>query len=156
MKGRTCYHYRSIVFIIVLSLLFPPFAFLIPKTFALSIEEEKIMGREFAAQIKKQYEILDDDSANRFFNDLGHYLVTPLVTQYFPFHFYIIKDNTVNAFAAPGGHIFMFSGLIERLTTVDELSGVLCHEIGHVAARHLSKRISQSKKNRVYMLWILP
>ena len=48
-------------------------------------------------------------------------------------------------FAAPGGHIFVFSGLIEAMDNIDELAAVICHEIGHISARHLSKRIEQSK-----------
>ena len=47
--------------------------------------------------------------------------------------------------AAPGGHIFIFSGLIDAMDNLDELAAVVCHEIGHVSARHLSKRIDQSK-----------
>ena len=116
------------------------------KAFALSIEEETILGKNFLVQVKRQFELLDDSFADQFFNNLGLYLIKPLETKPFPFHFYIVKDNSLNAFAAPGGHIFMFSGLINSLESIDEISAVICHEIGHVAARHLSQRIEQSKK----------
>ena len=112
---------------------------------ALSIEDERKMGEEFLAQALAQFQFVEDPFANQFINDLGHYLLAPLETKNFPFQFYIIKDNTLNAFAAPGGHIFIFSGLIEAMDDIDELAAVICHEIGHISARHLSKRIEQSK-----------
>jgi len=92
------------------------------------------------------FELVEDDFANQFLNDLGKYLSEPLKTRHFPFNFYIIKDNTLNAFAAPAGHIFIFSGLVEATDKIDQLAAVICHEIGHVSARHLSKRIEQNKK----------
>ncbi|MDY6972603.1 MAG: M48 family metalloprotease, partial [Thermodesulfobacteriota bacterium] len=101
---------------------------------------------KFLAQITGHFELLDDEFANQFINDLGHYLISPLETKYFPFHFYIVKDNSLNAFAAPGGHIFIFSGLVHAMESIDELAAVICHEIGHVSARHMSDRMEQSKK----------
>jgi len=112
---------------------------------ALSIEDERKMGEEFMAQVLAQLQLVDDPFVNQYINDLGQYLTEPLETKSFPFHFYVIKDNTLNAFAAPGGHIFVYSGLIDAMDTVDELAAVICHEIGHIAARHLAQRIEQSK-----------
>jgi len=117
-----------------------------PSAFALSLEEETQMGQEFVAQIKRHFNLAGDDFANQFINDLGHYLIRPLEVTYFPFRFYIIKDNTLNAFAGPGGHIFIFSGLIDVMDGIDELSAVISHEIGHISARHLAHRIEQGKK----------
>ena len=114
--------------------------------FALSIADETRMGREFISKIRAHYEILDDEFVNQYMNDLGQYLLSTLETRHFPFQFYVLKSNTVNAFAAPGGHIFFFSGLIEAMDTADELASIICHEIGHISARHLSHRIEQSKK----------
>ena len=113
---------------------------------ALSVDEEQEIGREFMAQIREYFTLLEDDFANRYLNGLGRYLVEQVETQPFPFHFYIIKDPTLNAFAAPGGQIFIFSGLVGALDQVDELAAVICHEIGHVTARHLAQRIEQNKK----------
>lgn len=113
---------------------------------ALSVDEEQEIGREFMTQIKGYFSFLEDDFANRYLNGLGRYLLAQVDTQPFPFNFYIIKDPTLNAFAAPGGQIFVFSGLIGALDQVDELAAVICHEIGHVTARHLAQRIEQNKK----------
>jgi predicted Zn-dependent protease len=139
-------YFNRIIFICVLSLLSWAPPHLIPAVSALSIEDERKMGDEFLAQIMAQLQLVEDPFANQYINDLGHYLIAPLETKNFPFHFYVIKDNTLNAFAAPAGHIFVFSGLIEAMESVDELAAVICHEIGHISARHLAHRIEQSKK----------
>lgn len=138
-------HYkRSISLLIALLLCCSPLSFQ-PKAHALSIEDEWKMGQAFFLQISSQSVLISDPFAVKYINDLGHYLLAPLETRPFPFQFYIIADNTLNAFAGPGGHIFFYAGLIEAMDRVDELAAVMCHEIGHIAARHLSKRIDQSK-----------
>ena len=128
-----------------LALLFYGPSPLISNTWAISIEDERKMGEEFMAQVLAQLQLVEDPFVNEYINELGHYLITPLETKSFPFQFYVIKDSTLNAFAAPGGHIFVFSGLIEAMDQLDELAAVISHEIGHIAARHLSQRIEQSK-----------
>ena len=112
----------------------------------LSHDEEKAMGEEFLAQVRSYFEVLEDDFANQYINDLGSYLAQSLEIQYFPLHFYLIKNNTLNAFAGPGGHIFVFSGLIDAMEQADDLAAVVAHEIGHITARHLAQRLEQSKK----------
>ena len=116
------------------------------RAYDLSIEDERIAGEKFVDDVKKQFEVMDDDFLNTYINDLGKYLIEPLETKPFPFRFYIINDHTFNAFAGPGGHIFVFSGLVEMLDSIDELASVICHEIGHVSARHIAQRIEQNKK----------
>jgi len=144
IKGR--FHTNLIIIITSLCLTFSSFSFPTSGAFALSIQEEKEMGEEFLVQIQKHFEFVDDDFANEFFNYLGHYLIRPIDPKYFPFNFYIIKNNDLNAFAAPGGHVFFFSGLIETMDSIDELASVMCHEVGHVSARHIAQRIDQNTK----------
>jgi len=146
MKTKTKNIYRLTISLSLMIFLIFPFRAREINAFALSVEEETIAGEKFLAMIRKQLDIVDDDFANEYINDLGHYLIRPLETRPFPFRFYIIKDNTLNAFAGPGGHIFLFSGLIEVMDEIDELAAVVCHEIGHVSARHLAQRIEQNKK----------
>lgn len=113
---------------------------------ALSIHDEETLGQRFLASIRYQFDILEDDFANDYINALGHYLIKPVQPKHFRYHFYIIKLNQINAFAAPGGHIFFYSGLIQAMDKIDELASVMCHEIGHVAARHLSQRVERASK----------
>ena len=114
--------------------------------FPLSVEDENVMAEKFLRDVRKYFSFEDDDFVNNYINELGRYLLKPLETKPFPFRFYIIRDNSLNAFAGPGGHIFIYSGLIEAVDELDELASVICHEIGHVSARHLARRIEQGKK----------
>ena len=112
----------------------------------LSIEDETKMGQQFLIQMKSIFQFVDDDFANAYINDLGQYLVGFLETKPFNFHFYLIRSNDLNAFAGPGGHIFIFTGLIDVMDDVDELAAVIAHEMGHVSARHISERLEQNTK----------
>lgn len=141
---RNC-HRLIISFILSLLLFFQPYVGG-SKAFSLSTEEERILGQQFLIQVRKNFDFVDDDFAHQYINNLGNYLIRPLETRPFPFHFFIIKDNDLNAFAGPGGHIFMFSGLINVMDEVDELASVSCHEIAHVTARHLAHRVEQNKR----------
>lgn len=113
--------------------------------YALSIEEEQEAGEKFRDAVRKQVTMFDDGFCDAYLNALGQYLVTFLETKPFPFHFYIVKENELNAFAGPGGHVFFFTGLIRVMDSADELAAVMAHEIAHVSARHVSERIEQGK-----------
>jgi predicted Zn-dependent protease len=123
-----------------------------PPAFALSTEEERVAGEEFRASVRRQLDLVQDDFADDYVNDLGQYITRALETKPFPFQFYLVKDNTPNAFAGPGGHIFFYSGLITMMDDVDELAAVMSHEIGHVSARHISNRIEQNKAMSIAVL----
>jgi len=137
---------RPVTLFMLFSLLFSQYP--TPASWAafLSTDEERVLGEEFLVNITREYEIIDDDYAADYLNRLGEYLIHPLESRRFPYHFYIIKHSTLNAFAAPGGNIFIFSGLLEVMDNADELAAVLTHEIGHVTARHLARRMELSKK----------
>jgi len=111
--------------------------------FGMSIEEEAKLGSQYVAEIKQQADLVDDGFAEEYINDLGNYLIRSIKTKPFTFNFYIIADPQINAFAAPGGHIFIYTGLIDLLDDIDELAGVICHEIAHVSLRHISNRIEK-------------
>jgi predicted Zn-dependent protease len=113
---------------------------------ALSLEDEEELGREFVADVKRAFPLVEDEFALDYINRLGDYLARAVETKPFPFSFYLIPKNDLNAFAGPGGHIFFFTGLIESMETVDELAAVASHEMAHITARHLSERIELHKK----------
>jgi predicted Zn-dependent protease len=139
-------HLTRLIISLILSLLLSLQPYLgASKAFALSAEEERILGEKFLMQIRRTLEFLDDDYAQQYLDALGQYLLRPTEIKYFPFHFYLVKDNDLNAFAGPGGHIFVFAGLINELDEIDELAAVMCHEIAHVTARHLAHRMEQNR-----------
>lgn len=146
MKAGSRSFKTFVMFILSLSLLYLPVLPHRPVAYSLSREDERILGEKFVSQVRERFEVVDDPFAVEYINDLGNYLVTFIGSRPFPFHFYIIKDNTLNAFAGPGGHIFFFTGLINILDQMDELASVISHEIGHISGEHLAHRIEQNKK----------
>ena len=113
---------------------------------ALSIEEEAQAGDVFLSHISRYRSFVKTDFTDKYLNDIGGWLLRHIDNQPFTFRFYIIKDSSINAFAAPGGHIFFCSGLISASDNLDEMASVLAHELGHVTARHISNRIDQNMK----------
>lgn len=113
---------------------------------SLSPKEEIELGDQFLSRIKSQYEFADYPYIVRYINELGTHIGRHIKVPYFPVNVYVVKEHIVNAFAAPAGHIFIFSDLILMLENVDELACILAHELGHVSARHLAARIERSKR----------
>jgi len=111
----------------------------------MSIDEESKLGKEFLTSVNKELVIVDDAFVKEYITDLGNYLGQYQETKPFSLNFYIIKDNQLNAFAGPAGHVFVYSGLINAMDQVDELASVISHEIGHVSVRHLSSQAEKSK-----------
>ncbi len=113
---------------------------------ALSLKDETELGREFVEEVRRRFELVEDHYAMEYLRDLKEQLSSGVETQPFPFSFYLIKGNEMNAFAGPGGHIFFFTGLITEMETLEELAAVATHEMAHVTARHVAERIEQGKR----------
>ena len=104
------------------------------------------MGTQYAQQINAQLPIINDPEANRYINVLGDSIAKLTSRTDIPdWHFYIVDSKEVNAFAVPGGYIYVNRGLIERTQRMDQLAGVLGHEIGHVVRRHSIKQMQQQQ-----------
>lgn len=117
-----------------------------PPAHALTVREESELADEFLKAVHEYYDVIEDPMINNYINELGRKLTVGVPPQPFEFHFYVIREDTFNAFAGPGGNIFVFSGLIDALENENELAGILTHEIAHVTARHISDMIEKSKK----------
>lgn len=113
---------------------------------ALTVGEERELGEELLFQIRLAFPLLDDPDISQYINDLGQEVLEVAGIQYFNYHFYIVNSTQFNAFAAPSGLVFFYSGLIEQMKEEDELVAVLAHEIGHVVSRHIAKGIDQGTK----------
>jgi beta-barrel assembly-enhancing protease len=119
---------------------------------AMTLEEEEKKGEEFALEVKQQLDVIDDPFIDNYLNDLGHYLLQSVETRHFKYRFYTVKNEEINAFAGPGGHIVVFTGLIKEMDEIDELTAVISHEIAHVSNRHISQQFSQNAKLNVAAL----
>src|SRR5258705_4027880 len=111
-----------------------------------STQQEVDMGQQYAAQINQQLPIVQDPELNRYINVLGDSIARLTERQDIPdWHFYIVDSKEVNAFAVPGGFVYVNRGLIDRTQRMDQLAGVLGHEIGHVVRRHSIKQMQQQQ-----------
>lgn len=117
-----------------------------PPTQAFSVGEEKKAGEQIQATIRQEFTLLDDPDIDQYIGRLGREILAVAGPQYFDYRFYVIKDRDFNAFAAPSGLVFINSGLIEAMDNENELVGVMAHEIGHVARRHIADRIDKGSK----------
>jgi len=98
---------------------------------------ERDLGRQFLLEARSQLPLTEDPALADYINGLGKKLVDSLGPQEFDYEFFVVESPILNAFAVPGGYVFLFTGLIARANTEDEIVGVLGHEIGHVHAHHI-------------------
>ena len=111
----------------------------------ISQQQEVQMGQEYAQQINAQLPIIQDPELNRYINVLGDSIARLTRRRDLDWHFFIVDAQEVNAFAVPGGFVYVNRGLIERADQMDELAGVLGHEIGHVLRRHTIKQMEKAQ-----------
>ncbi|MGO9230763.1 MAG: M48 family metallopeptidase [Bryobacteraceae bacterium] len=109
-----------------------------------SLQQEVELGRKMADDVQRQVRLLDDPVVVEYVNRLSQNLVRNSDARV-PFTVKVIDSNEVNAFALPGGFLFVNSGLVLRTESEAELAGVLAHEIAHVAARHGTKQATRKE-----------
>lgn len=112
---------------------------------SLSIAQERRLGAQMVTQAQQQLPILRDPVVNDYVANIGRRLVQAAGPQPFDYHFAVLQSEEVNAFAMPAGYIFVNTGLILATRNVSELAGVLAHEVGHVAKRHIAKNYERQK-----------
>ena len=101
-----------------------------------STQQEVAMGDEYAAQVAQQLPIIRDPEVSRYIKVLGDSLASVADERSLKWTFNVIDQPEINAFAVPGGHIYVYRGLIEKTANLSELAGVIGHEIAHVTQRH--------------------
>lgn len=111
----------------------------------ISQQQEVQMGQEYVQQINAQLPIVRDPELNRYINVLGDSIARLTSRRDLDWQFFIVDAKDVNAFAVPGGFVYVNRGLIERTDQMDELAGVLGHEIGHVVRRHTVKQMEKAQ-----------
>lgn len=112
-----------------------------------SPEQEYYIGRTLGATILQSYKPYDKDEVNRYINRVGATLAlaSDKPETFAGYHFLVLDTDEINAFAAPGGFIFVSRGLLRCCKSEDDLAAVLAHEIGHVQFEHGIKAISKSR-----------
>jgi MAF protein len=104
-------------------------------------DKEVSVGDAFAAQIEKQFEVVTDVDINERANAVLKRLVAVCDRQDLVYFIKVLKEDSVNAVSLPGGYVYIFSGLMDKIKDDEELAAVVGHEIGHITARHAIKRL---------------
>ena len=112
---------------------------------SIPIDEEREMGLAVAEQAAREMPLLQDEPVVRFVRELGAYIVRRADTTGRDYEFRVIDSEVPNAFAIPGGFIFVNRGILDRAETASELAGVLAHEIGHVVERHGLEQMAKAQ-----------
>ena len=110
-----------------------------------SPEQDVQLGREAAAEIEKGVKIVDDKDLTNYVARIGKRLADASPAPDYPYTFKVVADPNINAFALPGGPIYVHTGLITASDNEAQMAGVLAHEVGHVALRHSTNRASKAQ-----------
>ena len=143
---------KILFYVISFLIFFSLFGSFVRGAAALTTEEEKKLGKKVALEIRKEADFVRDLNVQAFVQRIGYSLVDQLATTPFEFKFYVINELDPNAFALPGGYIFINTGLIVLAENEQEIAGVLAHEISHVTQRHISQMIERSKRLNIASL----
>jgi predicted Zn-dependent protease len=115
----------------------------------ITVTEERRLGYQFEYQMRGQVDFLRDRVVTGYISEMGRELVGAAGPQPFDYHFYVVKDDEINAFAGPAGHIYIHTETILKARNASELAGVIAHEVGHVARRHVAQNYNRQRNAKI-------
>jgi beta-barrel assembly-enhancing protease len=108
-------------------------------------DQELQIGKEAAGQVEREMEVMQNPEIERWLNQIGQRLAKAPEANAYPYYFKLVNDPSINAFALPGGPMFVHTGLLQAADTEGEVAGVLAHEMSHVALRHGAAQIGKQR-----------
>src|SRR5215207_4081682 len=115
-----------------------------------SVQDDVKLGRQAAQEAEAQFPLLRDAEVQGYVEQIGRRLVSAIPSQFqhpeFQYYFKVVNARDINAFALPGGPMYVNRGMIEAARTEGEMAGVMAHEIAHVALRHGTAQATKSQK----------
>ncbi len=130
---------------LVFAVFLTAFPFTVQSVPFVTLETEIAMGKEADASIIKQFGLYQDKALQLYVNDIGQKLVSQLSDKVFPKYYFRVMDSPeINAFALPGGYVYVTRGLLALVNSEAELAGVIGHEIGHIIFHHGAKLMVRS------------
>jgi predicted Zn-dependent protease len=153
MSCRTGFGKKMLRARAILALLVFTFVILAPGgASSMSLTDENALGHKIIKLIRKAEPFVDDGEILTYVNEVGQRLVSQVGVTPYKFRFFVIDESVPNAFAVPGGNIFIYRGIIDMMSSEDELASILGHECGHIMAHHFQRSIDESKITSIGML----
>ncbi len=110
----------------------------------LGLAQEQELGAQLAAQVEQQEQVLDDAAMQAYIDRIGERLARTVERRDVTYHFTVIDDpDNVNAFALPGGHMYLYTGLLKLASSEAELASVMAHELAHVSSYHHGESLTR-------------
>lgn len=110
-----------------------------------TLKDEKEMGRKFDAVVRANLPMVEDPEVSLYVKGLVTRILGAISPQFFDFKTGVILHNALNAFAVPGGYVYVFTGLLMNFEAEEQVAGVLCHELAHVTQRHVASRLERAQ-----------
>lgn len=110
-----------------------------------TLSDEKELGRKFSILIKSRLPIIEDPEVKGYIQGITNKLISAAPPQPFEFDVNVLRNDSINAFCSPGGHLFVFTGLILAMDNESEVAGVMAHELAHATQRHIAGQIERSQ-----------
>jgi predicted Zn-dependent protease len=115
----------------------------------LSIPQERKLGEDANREIRQQVKLLRDRVVHDYVANIGAEIVAAAGPQPFEYEFYVVEDDQINAFALPAGFVYVHTETILKARNVSELAGVVGHEVGHVARRHIAQNYNRQRNTGI-------
>lgn len=114
-----------------------------------SAQQDIEVGQQVSKDAERQLPMLKDSRVDNYVNSLGRKLAAKAPGEKYPYQFKVVNDRAINAFALPGGYVYINRGVIEAANTESQLAGVIAHEISHVALRHGTNQASKASAAQI-------
>jgi MAF protein len=111
------------------------------ETYFYSTDREVAMGEAINREVEKEYKFVEDPLVEKRVEDIGKKIAGVCDRKEITYHFNVLDEDEVNAVSLPGGFVYIYRGLVEKVANDDELAGVIAHEVGHIVARHSIKKL---------------
>jgi len=120
-----------------------------PACTTLSISQEQQLGEQSSRQLGGQLEFVTDAAVVRYVDGIGREIVAAAGPQPYAYRFFVVNDAELNAFALPAGYIYIHTAVVLQAQNVSELAGVVAHEVGHVAERHVAQNYNRQRNTGI-------
>ncbi len=135
----------SLRLVLAVASLLPACAAVQPDLLLPSVEADRKLGHEVSKKVEEEMGITEDAGLASYVSSIGQRLAAQIQNRQFPYTFQIVDQAEPNAFAAPGGYVYVSRGLLALVSSEEELAGVLGHEIVHVEHRHTARQLQKAR-----------